>query len=195
MVCSGTKTPLFSASLLFLAPPSGQNSPLPVSPLADLRRVGGRDSVWRRDPVRPESEGQQTGSVHLPGVQQAQRRRQHLQGQCQSHRGRHVSRQCGQRWWFQLLVPPAVSGLVPQPPSDTHTHLADHTHTHTHTVLRARKEQQHARLHLQTQTDSCFLSSSCLLLHAPDVPSTIFCCFLSLPRRVEVRQEPSAEKC
>lgn len=90
-----------------------------------------------------------------------------------------------QHWWLQLLGPPAVSGSVPPAPvTPTHTSLT------THTVLRARKEQQHARLHPHTHTGSCLLSFLCLLFHPPDVPSTIFCCFLSLPRRVEVRQEP-----
>lgn len=63
----------------------------------------------------------------------------------------------------------------------THTHLADHTHS-----LRART-QQHGWSHLRTPTDSLLLSSSCLLFPPSDVPSTIFCCFLSFPRRVEVR--------
>lgn len=96
----------------------------------------------------------------------------------------------GQRWCFQLLGPPAVSGIAPQPPM-----TAAHTSLTTHTLTRrARKEQQHGRLHLQTQADSCFLSSSCLWFHPPDVPSTIFCCFLSLLRRMAVRQDPPGWK-
>ena len=53
-----------------------------------FRCVRGGDAGGRGDSVRPESDGEQAGSVHLPGVQQAQRRGQHRQGNRKSHRRR-----------------------------------------------------------------------------------------------------------
>lgn len=81
----------------------------------------------------------------------------------------------------------AVAGFVPPPPTTTHdththTHLAGADHTHS-----GQGKEQHGGVQLQTPADACLLSPWCLLRPPPDVPSTIFCCFLWFHPRVEVR--------